>query len=264
MHSSARSSSISASELSFYRQAPLTVAMAHTRPAPQWRVGPASDSFSRPGLEAMVKKAVEEAGLRETLPWNFVTWGPVMNTPRDGRHLGPQWLPEGFETVPELVERYARFCGWLKAVAANPVGRRFLERTQSDRGMNSPDTTANLWDVQARFPSPGEFCRWVSRTVRRSNEILNGRCRVSWAAIAWAAQHGPRAPRKATRVAVAFQLTGRLIWGGLREANRILPYVLTRGTPSRLPVFEEPVWEYGQWPFSEILMAAGIRPTSYI
>ncbi len=87
---------------------------------------------------------------------------------------GPYSRRLPIEEANAEIERYARFGGWLNAATSNlPAVRKMVERTQSSRGINSDYTYCNLWEVVARFPSPGNLERLLWKVRRRAEAILS-------------------------------------------------------------------------------------------
>ena len=112
------------------------------------------------------------------------------------------------EEADELIIRAARFGGWLKAAAGLRGVRKLIQKTQSDRGINSPYTTINLRALMARFPSPGNLERMLWAVKIRAEAILSaytGDMKPSWINIGLAAMANRRVG-KAAVIAVALQL----------------------------------------------------------
>lgn len=184
--------------------------------AADWRrhLGPSRyffTTFNRKGLESLVYTASQEISDHMPLPYNLHIHGPAVGLRRSRHHR--------LSDYPEMVERYARFAGWLRAVGAMPVLVGWLAPLLSTRGVNSPRCRVDLWRLSARYPSPGRLLRAYLATRARAAQILApyGR-RPSRAALAAALSCGPRRTGKAAVMVAAHQICGPL-YGDYRSAR---------------------------------------------
>lgn len=147
-------------------------------------------SWDRDGLEAIVLKACRyfEGVTGHALPYNqhcYGPWGDVDYGCRKYDNL-------------ECVEQAARFTGWLYKAAHIPELVRFISKTTSYRGVNSPRTPAKLGVIAQKHPSPQRFARWLRSVRRRAAMILQPwGLYPSWYGLAIAASDGSRRVGKA-------------------------------------------------------------------
>lgn len=125
------------------------------------------------GLAALVNSAAAEMNEQGVaLPWNI----DGMTSTGYNHELGDRKGRRIFAAEADaLIGRYARFGGWLRAIARDcDATRRMIKRTQSHRGQGSPATKFDLWEMAARWPSPGKLERQVRAVRDRANAILRG------------------------------------------------------------------------------------------
>jgi hypothetical protein len=168
----------------------------------------ADTSFNRWGLEALVFKAQKafEESTGVLLPWNLSSAGPWWHLPQGNFSSSTleEWRKkyvksekQGYEYVDahvtdflkvtdgEPVAYAARFSGWLREAANCPVLVRLFAKTMSERGMGSPRTRVNLWDLFRRFNNPYDAQRRLCAIQDRAQEILEPYgFKASWEALA--------------------------------------------------------------------------------
>lgn len=156
-------------------------------------------TWNRYGLELLVQEAKEyfETRTGVDLPYNLVRHAPYASYSRNVHCQEYAHI--------EIVDRVARFCGWLKSAAEIPNLVYFIEKTTSRKGMNSPRTKLRLWRVTNHFPSPHRFNRHLKATRRRANQILKpyGISVSNWA-LAHVLSCGLKRTNKAAIMAAAY------------------------------------------------------------
>ncbi|MFA6551715.1 MAG: hypothetical protein WCV41_04280 [Patescibacteria group bacterium] len=158
-------------------------------------------SWNRHGISLLVEEALHEFEWTsgENLEYNFTSYAPYIPFPKSpyNRQYG-NW---------DVFKETVRFCGWIKAAARMKSIIRFIQKTQSGRGMNSPYTIANLWVVAKNNPSPQRFVRRIMKVRSRANGILRPYgLRVSWNGLAHVLSGKERSVGKAAKKAAAITL----------------------------------------------------------
>lgn len=138
--------------------------MAHYMANPGRIPVPYELTWWREGLEKITNEAIRlfesETGVR--FPFDCSMWAPYHGRSRYRRH---------FDFA--VVEKVFQFTGWLKAAAKFPrIKQLFRYALQQDRGVNSPYTLINPWEVAQKFPSPGSLEKFIILARRRANDIL--------------------------------------------------------------------------------------------
>lgn len=178
-----------------------------------------ANTWNRAGLEAITLVAQhhfnEICGRKDwrghvpVLPHNLFYYGPAVNFPNAAMHIR--------ERRDEIVSTYARFAGWIRAAETLPALKRFIQRTQSPNGVNSPRTKCDLWKVAERYPSPGNLNRKIERIRWRAEQVLKPwGLHVSRDAIAETIEHGPRSIGKAAIFVAALTIEQYASW---RDVN---------------------------------------------
>ena len=161
-------------------------------------------TVSRAGLEALVNAEVEAISdsYGINLPYNLAVHGSAVQRRREGN------FRVTMEERSEFLSDYGRMAGWLRVVAESPLGRRFLKKTQSSNGVNSPYTVCSLWMVQSRYPSPHRFIKVLGKLMDRSRTILSayGEISPSWRGIAKALESHVKAIGKMAVICTAITL----------------------------------------------------------
>lgn len=174
------------------------------------------------GIAALVREATNIFEFKvsgSSLPWNLdgrTSTGYLWELDsRVGR-----WLPR--EEADALIERTARFAGWLKAAAELPHLRRMIRATQSGRGVGSARTTIDLWGVVKKFPAPDSLNGQLRHVQWRADMIIRAYrddLRVSWQSVMKALMQTTRVGRAAV-IAVATSLGLRTEYNDERVTYR--------------------------------------------
>lgn len=167
-------------------------------------------------LEQAGVAAFEEVTNVRCLPYNLLFSESQNLTVAGYRHNYATTKPYSMEQGDLLIEKAARFGGWLKAAAKLPAVRKLLQKSQSRNGVNSPWTKIDLRDLVAHFPSPGALERRLWAVKKRAEAILlayEGGIKPSWVNIVRGLM-ADKSVGKAAIIAVANQLSGRDRWVG--------------------------------------------------
>lgn len=167
---------------------------SYSTETPPWR------TWNRRGVEALVRTAMNDFSevTGHHLPWNLSTHGPWVELQFD-----MNWCQSATQ-ADEMVGTAARLTGWLRHAAKFSTLVRLLKATTSDRGMNSPRTTIDLYRFVATFRSPGRADDVARKVHVRANEILEGYgLRVSWQAVGAGMTRYPHRIGRAAREAAA-------------------------------------------------------------
>lgn len=169
-------------------------------------------SWDRPGVEALVEAGAAdfETATGVWLPLNIAKDGPWDSYPKEGRIVEREDPRGAYQCEPgtagRMVSEAARFGGFLRGIAADPLLVELVRRTTSPRGCNSLATTISLGILAERW-TPGALSRQARQVRARANEVLAPYgLRVSWRALGQTLEHGPRRTGKAAVWATAMTL----------------------------------------------------------
>jgi hypothetical protein len=205
---------------------------------------PLGETWDRQGISMLIKDAMASFTARtgHQLPWNLDnqgSWRPFawgrkhlrpegrlipQPTPRnaalevafmEARGLTGLWEPvvvmippTSYQDVPDPVEEAARLAGFIRHAADFPTLTRLIKKTTSARGVGSPRTTMDVASVARRW-TPGAAERQLRKVMARANEILSPMgLSVSWQALGWVLEAGPKPVGKAALVAASATLRG--------------------------------------------------------
>lgn len=205
---------------------------------------PVGETWDRQGISMLIKDAMTSFKDRtgHELPWNLNNQGSWLPYAWGRKHLRPEpkvvlnpkvqnqalalALSESLGMVPpastvehqeeirvfqpstDPVEEAARLAGFIRHAADFPTLVRLIKRTTSVRGVGSPYTTMDIASVARRW-TPGAAERQLRKVMARANEILVSMgLRVSWQALGWVLESGPKPVGKAALVAASATLRG--------------------------------------------------------
>ena len=204
---------------------------------------PVGETWDRQGISMLVKDAMASFKDRtgHELPWNLDNQGSWRPFAWNRKHLRPEpkvirnpkvqnqtlalalseavgvvppampeHLEEGrvFSPASDPVEEAARLSGFIRHAADFPILARLIKRTTSVRGVGSPYTTMDVASVARRW-TPGAAERQLRKVMTRANGILAPMgLRVSWQALGWVLEAGPKPVGKAALVAASATLRG--------------------------------------------------------
>lgn len=205
---------------------------------------PIGETWDRQGISMLVKDAMASftAQTGHELPWNLdnqgswlpYAWGRKHSRPQPkvirnpkvpnqaialalGEAVGmapPSHMVEHpeeirvFQPSSDPVEEAARLAGFIRHAAGFPTLVRLISRTTSCRGVGSPYTTMDVASVARRW-TPGAAERQIRKVRARANQILAPMgLSVSWQALGWVLEAGPKPVGKAALVAASATLRG--------------------------------------------------------
>ena len=202
------------------------------------------ETWDRQGIFMLIKDAMASFKDRtgHELPWNLDNQGSWLPYAWGRKHLRPEpkvirnpkiqnqalalalsdavgmappsHMPEHPEEIrvfspsTDPVEEAARLAGFIRHAADFPTLVRLIKKTTSVRGVGSPYTTMDVAALARRW-TPGAAERQLRKVMVRANEILAPMgLRVSWQALGWVLEAGPKPVGKAALVAASATLRG--------------------------------------------------------